>query len=72
MRPFPTSGENSEPNSPIQQLIAGALGIPEILTVTPTSTNNVLRLHGDCGIISNKLYINLGGTIYEWSLTQTA
>lgn len=69
MRSFPTSGDDSKPDSPIQKIINGALDIPFELSDAPNTAGNELPTHGDVGYHGSFLYINLGGTTYKLNIT---
>lgn len=73
MKQFAVEGDDSKPNSPIQKLINGTLGIPVLLTTTPTTAGNELSRHGDNGFCSadDSFYINLFGRTFKISLTAT-
>lgn len=69
MIPFPTFGEDTNPESPIQKIIAGAFGIPIELDAAPTTAGGELPKHGDTGFYGTDLYINLGGSTYKYTGT---
>ena len=69
MRQIPLYGKDAEPDSPLQQIIDEAWGIPRTLDTVPTVANDVLKNHGDAGVRSNTLYFRVQGTIYSIALT---
>lgn len=69
MKQFAVTGEDSLPNSPIQKIINGALGIPIALSTAPTTAGGELPNHGDNGTDGVSWYINLFGTVFKINLT---
>jgi len=69
MKQFAVTGEDAKPNSPIQKIINGTLGLPLELSSAPTTTGGELPNHGDNGWYLTNFYINLGGTVYRLSMT---
>ena len=65
MKQFAVTGEDSKPNSSIQKIINGTLGLPLPLEAAPTTTGGELPNHGDNGWYLTNFYINLGGTTYR-------
>ena len=71
MKEFAVTGEDSKPNSPVQKLMRGALGLPLELSAAPTTAGGELPNHGDNGWFGSLFYINLGGSTYSMPLTLT-
>lgn len=68
MIPFSTYGQDTNPESPVQRLMFGALGKPIILDAAPTSdANNVPE--GELGFWAGNLYHTQSGILYKISLT---
>lgn len=68
MKEFPLEGENSKPDSPIKKIIDGALGVPIVLSSSPTTTGGQLASN-EIGFDGTNLFITINGNTYRISLT---
>lgn len=71
MIPFQTFGDDTNPQSPIQEIIQGAFGKLTILDAAPTQANNSIP-EGEGGFFGTKIYWKLSGTLYEFTISATA